>query len=348
MKRAFIIAIAAVNLVASLEANAFAKDAPRIAVVTMEHHSALGLRLGAEIAELGYAVVPITAEETHDGAVLAVSLERADAVAALTLEEADDGVIACVVERATMHRSCRQVADRNEKLDDGSIVTRSVELLRTLVGDLRAAPPQVAPAAREIEPKSALIMASAKEAPKDQPRSSVLAAHVGPGIFLTSGAPAELVAGVGVEWISISHLAIGLDAALPIAGSSIARKEGSASVRGSTFAVHADGRARVGHIEGELGAGVGVLWLQVNGTAAQPNAAAPSSTFVGVDDSLVDPFVALHAAMNFFFDRTIALRVDTSGAYVLERAEIRFASQNEAQIGRPMLTSTLSLAITWP
>ena len=75
----------------------------------------------------------------------------------------------------------------------------------------------------------------------------------------------------------------------------------------------------------------------------------PSRTWLetGGHETL-DPFVALHAAGVYFLDRAISMRLDVIGAYGLNRAVIRFGSEDVAEVGRPMLTSTLSLAIAWP
>ncbi|MEO7113894.1 MAG: hypothetical protein ABI183_25865 [Polyangiaceae bacterium] len=342
-------AILGISLVVGAAQNAHAKDPLRIAVATTLHREALGVRLGAEIAELGYAAVPISSDDTHDGAVLASSLQKNDAVAALVLDDEGDGLIACVVERAGMHRTCRQVAARDEPRDDGLIATRSVELLRALLLENEGASGKGAPIQIDSGLKTSTLETPPQNPPAAAPaphvRKSIVAARLGGGIFATSGTPAEVIAGVGLEWLALTHGALSLDASLPVTGATINRDAGTATVRVSTLTLHADARMHVRRFEGELGAGAGALWLQANGIIA-PSAGSPTNQ--GVDASLFDPFVALHAAGVFFFDRAIALRLDVIGAYGLNRAVIRFVSEDVAEVGRPMLTSTLSLAIAWP
>jgi hypothetical protein len=341
-------AILGIGIVFGVEQNAHAKDPLRIAVATTLHREAIGIRLGAEIAELGYTAVPISPDDTHDGAVLAGSLEKNDAVAALVLEEEGDDLVACVVERAGMHRTCRSVASRKEPLDDGSIATRSVELLRALLLENENAGAPPTPTQIDSGSKTSTLVTSSQNPPATPPppriRRSIVAARLGGGFFATSGTPAEIIANVGLEWLALSHGALALDASLPVTGATITRNAGSAAVRVSTLTLHADARAHVKRLEGELGVGVGALWLQANGVVASSGA----STNQGVDASLLDPFVALHAAGVLFLDRAISLRLDVIAAYGLDRAVIRFASEDVAEVARPMLTSALSLAIAWP
>lgn len=342
-------AILGIGIVFGAARNAHAKDPLRVAVATTLHREAIGIRLGAEIAELGYTAVPISPDDTHDGAVLAASLQKNDAVAALVLDDEGDGLVACVVERASMHRTCRQVTSRNEPLDDGAIATRSVELLRALIIEDASANAAPSPAQTDSGSKTSTLVTPSQNpvAPPPPPRirKSIVAARLGGGIFATSGTPAEIIAGVGLEWLALTHGALSLDASLPVTGATITRTAGSATVRVSTLTLHADARMHVRRFEGELGAGVGVMWLQANGVVA-PSAGAPINQ--GVDASLLDPLVALHAAGVFFLDRAIALRLDVIGAYGLNRAVIRFVSQDVAEVARPMMTSTLSLSIAWP
>lgn len=342
-------AILGIGIIFGVERNAHAKDALRVAVATTLHREAIGVRLGAEIAELGYVAVPISSDDTHDGAVLASSLQKNDAVAALVLDQEGEELIACVVERANMRRTCRQVASRGEPLDDGSIATRSVELLRALLVENTDESPPTAPT--PIEPKTSTLAIPPERPtaslPPPQIRRSVVVARLGGGVFATSGAPAEVIADAGLEWLALPHGALSLDATLPIAGTSITRDAGAATIRVSTLTLHADARAHVKRFEGEIGAGVGALWLQANGitSSASVEGAPPNQ---GVDSSLLAPFVALHAAGVFFLDRAISLRLDVTGAYGFDRAVIRFDSQDVGEVGRPMLMSTLSLAIAWP
>jgi hypothetical protein len=342
-------AILGISIVFGAAQNAHAKDPLRIAVATTLHREAIGIRLGAEIAELGYTAVPISPDDTRDGAVLASSLQKNDAVAALVLDDEGDGLIACVVERAGMHRTCRQVAAKSEPLDDGSIATRSVELLRALLLENQNAGDATPSARIDSGSKTSIMKLPSQNPTASEPppsvRRSMVAARLGGGFFATSGTPAEIVAGVGLEWLALADGALSLDASFPVSGATITRSAGSATVRVSTLTLHADARMRVQRFEGELGAGGGALWLQANGVVA-PSAGTPTN--LGVDSSLLDPFVALHAAGVYFLDRAISMRLDVIGAYGLNRAVIRFVSVDVAEVGRPMLTSTLSLAIAWP
>ncbi len=337
-------AILGVVIVFGAHEKAHAKEPLRIGVVTTLHREAIGVRLGAEIAELGYVAVPISSDDTHDGAVLAASLQKNDAVAALVLDAQGDELIACVVERANMRRTCRQVASRKDPLDDGLVATRSVELLRALLLENQDQAQSVAQI--EIQPKTSHSEAPSQNtnpvAAPPQVRRSVIVARLGGGFFATSGVATEVVADAGLEWLALTHGALSLDASIPISGTTLERSGASANVRVSALTLHADARAHVRRFEGEVGAGLGAMWLQTNGVVTSSTASE------GVDASTLAPFIALHAAGVLFLDRAISLRLDLTGAYATERAVIRFGSQDVAEIGRPMLTSTLSLAIAWP
>lgn len=329
-------------LLAALEARA--SDPSRIAVTAVEGHAALSLRLAAELAAIGYVVVPLDAEEAADGAVLGQSLERSGSAAALTIDVAHGATTACVVEEKTLLRTCRVVAQKGEHVDDSTVATRAAELVRTLVAadvvETKSASKQavssvaVSPAttAAELPPEPDDASAASPIEPK-------IEARIGPGVILPNGVPAELAAGAGADWLVTQRFALGLDAMIPITSSSIVREQGSASVRATTIGGRFDVRYATGHWETELGAGLGLMWMQVNGTTATP--------LLGVTDSLVDPYAQLHAALGAFVTRALSVRIDVLGGYVLSHAVIRFAGQDVAQVGRPLAMSTVSLSFSW-
>lgn len=312
----------------------------RIAVAPVESRGALTLRLAAELAEMGYVVVPISADDAADGAVLARALVHEDAVAALVIENDSGETLACVVERQDVRRTCRDVAGKNEKVEDAAIATRAAELLRALVPaePLASKSPEKMGAA-STSTTEAVVETSSHEEEPSEPADAGFEARFGPGVMLANGAPAELALGAGGDWIVASHFALGLDAMVPLAAGTIDRWQGSASVRSTSIAARADARYATGHWETAVGAGVGLLWLQVTGTSLLASQA--------IDDSFVDPFAMLHAELSAFVSRAAAVRLDVMGGYGLNRAPIVFSGQDVAEIGRPLAMSTLSLAITW-
>ncbi|MGH7331053.1 MAG: hypothetical protein ACREJX_22115, partial [Polyangiaceae bacterium] len=158
-------------------------------------------------------------------------------------------------------------------------------------------------------------------------------------VMLLNGAPAELSLGVGADWIATRSFALGLDAMVPITAGTIDRSQGSASVRATSIAARADARYATGRWETAIGAGMGLLWLQVTGTSI--------ATAQVIDDSLVDPFAMLHGELSAFVTRAVAVRLDLVGGYALNRAAILFSGQEVARVAQPLAMSTLSLAIAW-
>ncbi len=327
----------------SVSANAHAAD-PRIAVSSIEGRGALALRLGAELTELGYVVVPLTPDEAKDGAATSAALERTHALGALLVEPAPGGgVEACILQEQSP-RACTSIAGATERVDDAQIATRAVELLRVSIVEEKAVSPHPLPPVSGPKTSEDTVTTAA-EAPvyasdDEEATGHTLEGRVGPGVVLANGMPAEFAAGIGFDWIADPHLAIGVEAMIPVSTSSIERAEGTVSARATSADIHVDGRFAAGRWETALGLGLGAMWLQVNGAAPAP--------LQGQDDSLLDPFATIHAELGVFLNDSLAIRTDVSGGYVLSRATIRFAGKDVTDVGRPLAGSTISLAFAWP
>ena len=326
------VAIATAMVVFSIGARASAEER-RIAVASLDGRGALSLRLGAELGELGYQVVPLGNDEWRDGVTLLKALERTHSTASLTLEETALGIEACVVQREVAGHACTTIRSDN----DAEVATRAAELVRASVVEQTAAPAE--PPARAVATST-----TTAEAPPpsnvDEAAGHTLEGRVGPGVVLANGMQAEFAAGIGFDWILDPHLVIGAEAMIPISTSSIERDVGSMTARATSGDLHVDGRFATGRWETAVGLGFGAMWLQVNGSAPAPQQSQ--------DDSLLDPFATMHGELAVFLNRSLAIRTDVSAGYVLSKATIRFVGKEVAEIGRPLAGSTVSLAFSWP
>lgn len=296
---------------------------------------ALSGRLSEEIEALGLEVVLIV--EGDPSAALEESARKNDAIAAIRIEGGGSGAVEMtIVDRATGKTVSRRlaIATPSDPASSELIATRTVELLRASLMELSAAHPprgEVPITRPEIE------TLTAEEAPNFR-----LSIAVGPG--MVKGAPFDLSLGVGTVISGLWRERIGVTAQLflPVVAAELETSEGRIELRPSLYRV--GGLFLLGErrnvLSGYLASGLLFGVLALSGAAEDP--------YFGVreDELVVGPWIGAGLRSSLTSKLGLVFGLDATLAY--PRTVIRSAGDEVSTLGRPLVSGTLGLEMTWP
>jgi hypothetical protein len=324
-------AILASSLLATTAANA-----ERILLIEDPTTQRFAGQLRAELTSLGFEVASASAT---DAVPSRQSLEDAartsGAIAALRVHASRAGVEVWVMDRVTSKTLLREfVLSRDEggAEADSAVALGAVELLRASL--LEVEQPHYVPKEVPVTPAVERLI----------PR----AAHAPPRVTLALGpAAAWSVGGLAVTphidvWMRLrasDSFALTTRLVLPTIPATVEGREGRATVTlaGATVGGDALLLPQEGRFQVRTGAGVGVLWAHMEGTA--------TPTFVGRGDDVVTTLSFLHSGASARLSRSVFVFADATLALASPRPVIVFADRTVAAWGQPATFFTVGLEL---
>jgi hypothetical protein len=300
-------------------------------------NAALETRLAAELAAAGFA--PVSAPESAvpaSGRDLGDVARSRGAVAAVRIVPTGKGVEVWVADRVTGKTVSREIIlPDDEGETEGLVATRTVELLRASLMEIRAPHPSRG----EVEPAPEIEAIAYEPAPKKMP-PRLLELELGPSV--TAGAfdaPPMMHVSLGAEVRPLETLGFGLVALLPVIGSTVRSEEGRADLR----VILAGARVRWSFEDASkvvvpcLGAGATVTMSGIEGRGGAGYAGRDEWVFAAT------PFVDVGAALRL--TDILRLRLDALGGWTVPRTVVLLAGHRALDWGGPLLVGTLALEI---
>jgi hypothetical protein len=291
--------------------------------------SAFSARVRAEIEAMGFTVEPAPAL-SEEGPPTAIAAARVIEVppprrVELWIVDASSGLLAL-----------RAVISTDE--GDDIQTARASEQLRAFFQPLRDPPPPPAPPAPSLPALPAQSPYAAPAARIAAPLPATLEPPPASGPRFDAGAAVSVplqVGGAGVDltvrarWMATRVVGVGAVVSVPIAGSTVASTQGSASVTALISGAELSAvvfESRV--VRFSASAGCAVAWLRTVGTANAP--------YVGHSESVVTglPLAGFEVAPRLV-DR-VHLTLDGHAAVSAPRADIVFAGHTVATWARPL------------
>ena len=154
---------------------------------------------------------------------------------------------------------------------------------------------------------------------------------------LVSAARAAASASAAVGGDCAWTIAVGLSAFVPLAKAEVSAREGRASVETWQLALGPRLQLLTGSsIQPVVGAGLGLVWFQVEGTDAGAQYALTS-------DQLLVPAAHVELGVHFRLSRSIALSSGLCSSLALARPVVEFADRQVLTLGRPLVAATLRI-----
>jgi hypothetical protein len=314
-------------------------DDPGTVVLSLDAGApGLAERLRAELASLGFKVVEV--EPAGHAVPLDLVARQARAVAAIRIASASADVEVWVADRMTGKTLLRHVSagQGNASIPAADIALQAVELLRASLLELgsgQASREEVTPPAR-LEARLAETGTSRRSAHR-------LGFALGPGLLVSRGGlPAsghvlmQLDRGFG-EGLQAHVLA-----SLPVLPSQISADEGSANIATTLVGGGLDLRPlQPGACwQAQAGAGVSLLWLQMQGVGTPPFTGTAADVLAGA------PYLRLGLSLCLTGGWLLAL--DGLSGYALAQPVMRFVGREIAVFGRPFVLAALGVRLQWP
>jgi hypothetical protein len=282
---------------------------------------AISGRVKAELEALGFEVAlsPMTQD---DRPALEAAAREYQALAVLRIAKA--GIEVWVMDRLT---SSTVLRERVTERDEGLLAVRAVEVLRASLLEVAAPtfvsrepplPPAVAP-------------------PPTLPTASL---ELGPAIALSpGGVPVTAQAALAFRWYPMPRFDLAVMVLAPTVPATVRSTEGSTTAFLSAVGLQGDFliAERTATFNARVGAGVGLLWSHLEGSAVSP--------FEGRVENVWLPLPFLRAGASRALGSTVRLWLDVGVAITPSRLVIHFAGREVANFGRPMVFSTLALEV---
>ena len=140
------------------------------------------------------------------------------------------------------------------------------------------------------------------------------------------------------RWMATQSLGIGAIVALPVLGSTVASREGSATVSVTLIGAELSAVTVVARtLRLDVSAGFALSWLRTAGSAAAPHTDREDSSVTGL------PFFGVELAPRL--TPRVHLCLDGRGGFALPRTNISFAGRTVATWGQPVALLSLGLSL---
>ncbi len=305
----------------------------RIALIDVATDDTIVIRMRAELAAAGFAVVEVApwSTEASPSDVTAL-LEPSGAVAAVRV--GDDGTEVWLVDTRKRTTSLREVvlAAPTDTPEDSTIAVRAVEVVRAELDGERA---------RKRRKRVTAAPPSAVQPPPPAPERRPVSFDLGFGFSASpGGVPVAPTFIASVRWMPIEHVGMGVLAVASPFHSTVEEPEGATSIwtglAGAGLAVEATSSSATWGFTVEAGGAGG--WLHLDGDAA-PGFRSQSDTL-----AVGGPY--LRPSLRWRLTPAFALRLDVIGAVVFPRPVVAFAGREVATWGRPIIASSLGVELS--
>lgn len=324
-------------------------------IVIFGPKGSLSQQIQAELATLGFRALSVDAGGRPFALADAHAAAReAGAVAAIYVVGSHSGVEVWLVDRVTGKTSFRDVVrtDATAAGQDRIVAVRVVELLRASLLELEL-PEQTrgeVEATSELRRVVGLRGRSSTASTRDVRVRTIPSAaedeHVtallfdaGFGVSSSIGAVGLTpVLALGAFWQPTPVVGVGLSSRIPVAAATVSEREGTARI--TTWDFVAGSRiypfAGSGPVQPSLGLGLGVLWFQIEGTAAE-------SRYTLASEQLIVAGPHADVGVRWQLSRRFALRSSFGASHAFTKPLVQFAGRQVLTLGRPLVAWTLGI-----
>ena len=337
----------------ALTARAGSAPGEQPSIVLLGHGDGIGKQIEAELAAQGFRVVLEPAPEPFRGpADIEAAAREASAMGAVYVVMSQLGVEVWLVDRVTGKTLSRDVLGVSEGDEERVVAVRVVELLRATLLELEL--PEQTQGEVEATPQLRAVASLPSTRPAEDARVEPAPVTHGPwpsattagflfdgaiGINWSVGAiGAAPLGALGAFWQPKPRVAVGLSGLVPIRGANVSGFEGSASV--ATWQLTTGTRIYPlggNHaVEPSFGAGLGIIWFQIEGTRA-------ATRYVATSEQLLVASPHLDVGVRWRLSGDISLRSSLGANYAFPEPAVQFAGTPIVTLARPLLSWTFGI-----
>jgi hypothetical protein len=302
---------------------------------------ALSRRLQEEIETLDLSVRVV--REVDPQQPLENLARGANAVAAIRVTQAGAGVVdMTIVDRATGKTVSRRlsIATPADPASAELVATRTVELLRASLMELSA--PHPARGDAPITPKLESLAPPAVDAGASRKRAtSRISLSLGPALVFSPSLGATAGAWLGLTWVGAHEVGVSVQGLVPLESHRLDAAEGHIEASASIYRVAGVLRLPLGWdpLSGQLLAGAMLTRLTTRGDATTP--------FVGEEEEHVLAGPWLGGRLELELSSLFAVFLAGDAGLSFPRTVIRSAGRELTSYGRPLISASAGVALSW-
>jgi hypothetical protein len=308
-----------------------------LVVIVAPPDDPFGLRVAAELEQLGYRATIVDPPLQPGPDTLAAATRESGAVGAIRALPAEHAVEIWVTDPASGKTLRQELPDGGG--DEGALALRSVELLRAGLVEVTLAPPRSAPAIAPLSERPPRRESRPDAPSQPPPRSPVFHVGIAPGVALAPGGldPAATVV-VGASWLPSEHVGLVALAVLPVSAAQITATDGTAELSaffggGGVRVAFAD---RTSRWSPGVDLGFGATLLRARTTAAE---------WTSSDTTSMTGTAFVRAGVGYAPIPRLRFRADLLAAWIGQGVSVRMAGREVATWGQPLVVPSLGAEI---